>query len=139
MKRNHTYLCGPIEGLTHKQQTEWRDIATSSLANCDIATLDPCRRVNFVLDKSPNAANRVFKCDLQDIANSTVILANLTDSLPGKKWGSVAEVAHAHTHNKIIIVIIDKDQFHHPFITSYATEIHYTLDDAIAAVTEYYL
>jgi len=139
MKKNYTYLCGPMEGLTPEQQSAWRNEATRVLNLCDISTLDPCRRINDPEDNPLNAAKRLFKCDLQDIDSSTVILANLSESLPGKKWGSVAEIAHAHTHNKIIIVILDKGQFNHPFIQCYATEIHYTLEDAIDAVKEYYI
>jgi len=139
MKRDYTYLAGPIEGLTTEQQTKWRNQATSMLANRDIATLNPCRRANFILDTSPYAANKLFKCDLQDISNSTVILANLSDDLPGKKWGTVAEIAHAHTHNKIIIVILAEGQLHHPFISVYATEILTSLHAAVEAVWEYYL
>lgn len=141
MNKNNVYLCGPIEGLTPKQATEWRNKAKEMLYFNNINTLDPTRRTSFLELKTcvENAAGRIFKADLQDISNSTVILANLSDQLPGKKWGTVCEIAHAHTKNKIIIVIMDKDQFLHPFILQYATEIHHTLEDAIEAVKEYYL
>lgn len=135
----HTYLAGPIEGLSFEEMHEWRDKASYNLGNVGIDTLDPTRRVAFVDLKDEYAAARIWKSDLQDISYSSVVLANLSDSLPGKKWGTVAEIAHAHTKNKIIIVLINKDQFHHPFITQYATEIHYTLDSAIEAVQQYYL
>jgi len=135
----HVYLAGGIEGLTLEQATAWRITAKAHLNQADIDCLDPCRRVSFVDNKSRHADARIWKADLQDIAYSSVILANLKESMPGKKWGTVAEVAHAHTKNKIIIVLLDEDQFHHPFITQYATEIHYTIQDAIAAVKEYFL
>jgi len=140
--KEHTYLAGPIEGLTIYQATGWRKEASFELKNFGINTLDPTRRTSFVDSNhltTKNASRRVWKADLQDIAYSTVVLANLSDSLPGKKWGTVCEIAHAHTKNKIIIVVMDKDQFEHPFITQYATEVHHTLEDAIEAVKEYYL
>jgi len=140
--KEHTYLAGPIEGLTLYQATGWRNEASFELNNFGVDTLDPTRRTSFVDSNhltTKNAARRVWKADLQDIAYSTVVLANLSDSLPGKKWGTVCEIAHAHTKNKIIIVVMDKDQFEHPFITQYATEVHHTLNDAIEAVKEYYL
>ena len=141
--KEHVYLAGPIEGLSREQAIEWRLKASFELSNVGIDTLDPTRRASFV-DSSDyltheNAARRIWKSDLQDIAYSTVILANLSDSLPGKKWGTVCEIAHAHTKNKIIIVVINEGQFKHPFITQYATEVHTNLDDAIEAVKEYYL
>jgi len=135
----HVYLAGGIEGLTYEQATSWRLKAKDKLKFANIDCLDPCRRVSFVSSKSRHADARIWKADLQDIAYSSVILANLSEHLPGKKWGTVAEVAHAHTKNKIIIVLMDEDQFHHPFITQYATEIHYTIDDAVEAVKEYFL
>jgi len=136
--QQHVYLAGPIEGLTYEQANDWRDASSTFLEGCDIDVLNPCRRVSFVDSKVRDADARIWKCDLQDISYSSVVLANLSDSLPGRKWGTVAEVAHAHTKNKIIIVLQDKDQFHHPFITQYATEIHYTLHDALEAVREYF-
>jgi len=140
--KEHTYLAGPIEGLTKEQAMKWRTEASFELANFGVDTLDPTRRTSFIDSNhltTKNAARRVWKADLQDIAYSTVVLANLSDNLPGKKWGTVCEIAHAHTKNKIIIVVMDKDQFEHPFITQYATEVHHTLKDAIEAVKEYYL
>jgi len=134
----HVYLCGPIEGLTKKQANEWRDEARIRLALRDIDVLDPTRRISYVDSKCTHADARVFKCDLQDISHSSVLLVNLSEELPGKKWGTVAEVAHAHTKNKIIIVYLAKGQWVHPFISQYATEIHYDLKDAIDAVFEYY-
>jgi hypothetical protein len=135
----YTYLCGPIEGLSFEQATEWRNTAKLQLGLVGVDVLDPTRRTSYINDNSEHAAARVWKCDLQDISHSSVILANLSDDLPGKKWGSVAEIAHGHTKNKIIIVILGKDQWIHPFIKSYATEIHRSLDSALDAVKEYYL
>jgi hypothetical protein len=58
--------------------------------------------------------------------------------MPGKKWGTVMEVAQAYQWGKIIIALVDPDQFKHPFIYTYATEVHYDLQDALDAVVEYY-
>jgi len=135
----HVYLCGPIEGLTKKEANEWRDEAKIKLALKSIDVLDPTRRVSYVDSKCEHADARIFKSDLQDISHSSVLLVNLRKSLPGMKWGTVAEVAHAHTKNKIIIVVLDKDQWIHPFISQYATEIHTNMNEAIEAVKEYFL
>jgi nucleoside 2-deoxyribosyltransferase len=141
MKTNKdaVYLCGSIEGVSDKDMREWRDKATAYLSNRDIKTLDPTRREKFhSTNMNTNNANRILALDLQDISHSRVVLADLRDSQPGKKWGSVMEVAFAETKHKIIIVIMDENQFEHPFIKAYATEIHHNLDDALEAVTEYY-
>jgi len=137
--KQHVYLAGPMEGLTFEEMTEWRYAATRLLNLADIDTLDPTRRVSYHNQtKNDYTAGRVVKHDLQDIAYSSVVLADLRDSTPGRKWGTVCELAHAHTKNKIIIVITNKDQFKHPFIEFYATEIYHDLTDAIEAVTTYY-
>jgi nucleoside 2-deoxyribosyltransferase len=135
----HVYLAGPIEGLTVEQATGWRRQAKVYLNDLDIDVLDPTRRTSYINDKSEHAAARVWKADLQDISYSSVILANLSDDLPGKKWGTVAEIAHSHTKNKIIIVLLAENQWVHPFIANYATEIHRNLKSALFAVKEYYV
>jgi len=137
--KQHTYLAGPMEGLTYFEMTEWRKYATSQLNLREIDTLDPTRRISYHdQEKTIYTASRVVKHDLQDIAFSSIILADLRDSTPGRKWGTVCEIAHAHTKNKIIIVLNDKTQFKHPFIEFYATEIYNDLDKAIEAVSTYY-
>lgn len=135
----HVYLAGSIEGISWEEATKWRNECKYYLDEHEIDCLDPCRRVSFVNSDERHADARIFKADLQDIRYSSVILANLSDRIPGRKWGTVCEIAHAHTKNKIIIVIMDKDQFHHPFITQYATEIHYSQESALKAVKEYFL
>jgi len=136
----HVYLAGSIEGIPWSEATEWRIQATEQLSRYEIDCLDPCRRVAFEKSGEVRHADaRIFKADLQDIAFSTVVLANLSENIGGKKWGTVAEVAHAHTKNKIIIVILAPGQWVHPFISQYATEIHYSVDEACKAVKEYYL
>jgi len=135
----HVYLAGSIEGISWVDATKWRTEAKLILNDLDIDCLDPCRRVAFERCLERHADARIFKADLQDIAFSTVVLANLSETIGGKKWGTVAEVAHAHTKNKIIIVILAPDQWVHPFISQYATEIHYSVEDACTAVKEYYL
>jgi nucleoside 2-deoxyribosyltransferase len=135
----HVYLAGSIEGIPWEDAIEWRNNAINYLNKYEIDCLDPCRRVAFNSSTERHADARIFKADLQDIAFSTVVLANLSDAIGGKKWGTVAEVAHAHTKNKIIIVILAPDQWVHPFISQYATEIHYSVYDACDAVKEYFL
>ena len=135
-----TYLCGAMEGVTSSDMRGWREKATAFLALRGIKTLDPTRRAIYhSTEMDVNKANRILKMDLQDIAHSRVVLADLRDSMPGKKWGSVMEVAFAQTKHKIIITVLDKEQFEHPFIRSYSTEIHYSLEDALEAVAEYYV
>jgi len=139
MKKDYVYLCGGMEGYEKDDMKWWRDEATEYLSLCDIETLDPTRRFAFhdgFIDR--NAVNRVVKMDLQDIARSTVLLCDMRYDQPGKRWGSMAEIAHAHTKNKIIIVWTDEGDIKHPFLEFYATEIHHTISDSVDAVINYY-
>jgi len=140
MKKNYVYLCGGMEGYQRDEMTGWRYKATTMLKDLyGIETLDPTRRWKHHLDFThPNNVNRVVKMDLQDIANSTVLLCDMRENQPGKRWGSMAEIAHAHTKNKIIIVWKDPGDTKHPFLQFYATEVHDALDEACYAVSNYY-
>ena len=139
MKKDYVYLCGGMEGYGKDDMTEWRKYATEVLAEDEIETLDPTRRWKHHLNfTNTNNVNRVVKMDLQDISNSTVLLCDMRENQPGKRWGSMAEIAHAHTKNKIIIVWIDRGDVQHPFLNFYATEVHYSLECACDAVCNYY-
>ena len=98
-KRNYGYLCGGMEGYSSEEMTGWRTRATEWLAFRDIKTLDPTRRVeeHEHMQDDLNIRRRIVKSDLQDIAHSTVILADMREDQPGKRWGSMAEIAHGHT------------------------------------------
>jgi hypothetical protein len=128
-----------MEGVPEDIMTGWRNQATQFLARSSIKTLDPCRRKKFHEgEMTPNLVKRIVKMDLQDISNSTVLLINLTKAAGANRcWGSIAEMAHAHTKNKIIITIMDKGD-RHPFVEFYSTEIHYSLETALEAITFYY-
>jgi nucleoside 2-deoxyribosyltransferase len=138
---NYVYLAGPMEGVPNDIMRGWRDFSANFLANHGIQVKDPCRRKKFHDEEfNRNLARRIVKMDLQDISYSQVLLVNLTSEVMGKSrgWGSISEIAHAHTKNKIIIVITDKD-YKHPFLEFYATEIFHNLEEALEAVVHYYL
>lgn len=140
-RNNHVYLAGPMEGVSEKAMKGWRDTATASLKEAGIRSLDPSRRKKFHDEPySANLANRIVKMDLQDIARSSVVLANLSKEAleGGRAWGTVSEIAHSHTKNKIIVVVTDPD-FVHPFIDFYATEQHHDLESALSAIKNYYV
>ena len=139
MKKNYVYLCGGMEGYKEEEMIKWRAKATNILSKDGISTLDPTRRWEEHNNYSNrNNINRVVKMDLQDISNSTVLLCDMREDQPGKRWGSMAEIAHAHTKNKIIIVWRGKSDDLHPFLEFYATEAHFSLDDCCKAIKDYF-
>ena len=132
------YLAGPIEGISLKEATEWRETATSFFHGHQIHTLDPTRRKKF--HDQPytfNLARKIVQLDLQDIRNSNVVLLNLRARGKGKAWGSICELALASQQGKTVITVLEPGLVH-PFVEVLSTEIHSTLEDALEATLAYY-
>jgi nucleoside 2-deoxyribosyltransferase len=144
--KDQVYLAGPMEDCTADHMTGWRVDAQIQLDFAGISSLDPTRRVSFHdqlgdnlqdVTKTMNICKRIFKQDLHDIAASRVVLADVRrDS--GRGTGTSMELMFAHMKNKIIILWANEGDFVHPFLEAMATEKHYTLEDAVDAVKEYY-
>jgi nucleoside 2-deoxyribosyltransferase len=135
-----------MEDCTEDHMTGWRQLTANALKLSDINTLDPTRRVSFHdqlgenlenVTKTMNTCKRIFKQDLQDIAESKVVLADVRRS-SGRGTGTSMELMFAHTKNKIIILWADEGDFIHPFYEAMATEKHYSLEEAVDSVRLYY-
>ena len=144
--KDQVYLAGPMEDCSEDHMTGWRQLTANALKLSDINTLDPTRRVSFHdqlgenlqdLTKTMNTCKRIFKQDLQDIAESKVVLADVRRS-SGRGTGTSMELMFAHTKNKIIILWADEGDFIHPFYEAMATEKHYSLEEAVDSVRLYY-
>jgi nucleoside 2-deoxyribosyltransferase len=144
--KDQVYLAGPMEDCTEDHMTGWRQLTANALKLSDINTLDPTRRVSFHdqlgenlqdLTKTMNTCKRIFKQDLQDIAESKVVLADVRRS-SGRGTGTSMELMFAHTKNKIIILWADEGDYIHPFYEAMATEKHYSLEEAVDSVRLYY-
>ena len=144
--KNYVYLAGPMEDMKMAEMIEWRHNAAKFLDDHRIPCLDPTRRIDFhtqlqgVLGderRSMNVCRRIFKQDMQDIANSRVVIADIRRKM-GKGTGTACEIMFAHLKNKIIILYSDEEDPIHPFLESMATEKHYNIKDIIEAVQSYY-
>ena len=136
------YTAGGMEFVSEKDMLGWREEVEEQCSAAGIECLHPTRRKPLhdqLEDTLPsyNKLKRITTQDLIDIKSCDLILADLRDSSPGRKWGTCMEVALASEWNIPVIVIVDEDQFKHPFIYTFATEVHYTLQDAIDAVIDY--
>ena len=144
--KDQVYLAGPMEDCTVEHMTSWRAFAGEQMDLAGIKCLDPTRRVSFHdqlgehlqdVTKTMNTCKRIFKQDLHDIASSRVVLADVRrDS--GRGTGTSMELMFAHMKNKIIILWANEGDFVHPFYEAMATEKHYTIEEAVEAVKEYY-
>jgi len=144
--KEHVYLIGPMEDCTVEHMTGWRNDASDYLEELGVPVYDPTRRVSFhdqMQDmpqdtyRNSNICKRIFKQDLQDLAASRVVLADVRRS-SGRGTGSSMELMFAHTQNKIIVLWANPDDPIHPFMEAVATEKHYDLKDALKAVGSYY-
>jgi nucleoside 2-deoxyribosyltransferase len=143
--KNYVYLAGPMEDCSKSRMTQWRIRASNGLADAGINCLDPTRRVSFheemMLsernDTSQSICRRIFKMDMQDIANSTVVLADVRRS-SGRGTGTSMELMFAHMKNKIIILWANEDDVIHPFYESIYTEKHSLLSDCVHACSYYF-
>jgi len=144
--KDQVYLAGPMEDCTEDHMTSWRWFVSDALDLSDINTLDPTRRVSFHdqlgdslenVTKTMNTCKRIFKQDLQDIAESKIVLADVRRH-SGRGTGTSMELMFAHMKNKIIILWANEGDFIHPFYEAMATEKHYSLEEAVDAVRLYY-
>jgi len=144
--KDQVYLAGPMEDCSSDHMTGWRQRVSETLDLSDINTLDPTRRVSFHdqlgenlenVTKTMNTCKRIFKQDLQDIAESKIVLADVRrDS--GRGTGTSMELMFAHMKNKIIILWANEGDYIHPFYEAMATEKHYSLEEAVDSVRLYY-
>jgi len=146
MTKEYVYLAGPMEDCSETHMKGWREYMRFELEDSGIKCLDPTRRVSFHdqlgehiqdITKTTNICKRIFKQDLQDIANSRIVVADVRRG-SGRGTGTSMELMFAHTKNKIIILWADENDFVHPFYEAMATEKHYELSDVLTAVEEYY-
>ena len=143
--KNYVYLAGPMEDCTQTFMTEWRTQASKHLDTMGLSYLDPTRRVTFhdqltLAEQGvpvQSVCRRIFKMDMQDIANSTVVLADIRRA-SGRGTGTAMELMFAHMKNKIIILWANPNDFIHPFYESIYTEKHNTLEDCIEACSYYF-
>ena len=144
--KNQVYLAGPMEDCSETHMKGWREYMRFELEDSGIKCLDPTRRVSFHdqlgehiqnITKTTNICKRIFKQDLQDIANSRIVVADVRRG-SGRGTGTSMELMFAHTKNKIIILWADENDFVHPFYEAMATEKHYELSDVLTAIEEYY-
>jgi len=146
MTKEYVYLAGPMEDCSETHMKGWREYMRFELEDSGIKCLDPTRRVSFHdqlgehiqnITKTTNICKRIFKQDLQDIANSRIVVADVRRG-SGRGTGTSMELMFAHTKNKIIILWADENDFVHPFYEAMATEKHYELSDVLTAIEEYY-
>lgn len=119
------YLCGPINGCTDDEASNWRDRVKSVLGdgNC----VDPMRRdYRGVEDQNVEA---IVDGDVTDILASSVVLANCWHT----SWGTAMEIHLAHQWNIPVIAVVPPGSRVSPWLR-YHARIETSLDDALTAI-----
>lgn len=117
------YLCGPINGCNDQECNNWRAEVKKHFSN----TIDPMRR--DYRGREAESVNEIVELDIQDIRNSDIILANC----PKPSVGTSMEIFFAHSIGKTVIAVVPDKSKASPWLTYHCSELHESLNDAIAA------
>ena len=93
-----TYLCGPINGCTDEEASDWRELAKRLLRG---KTIDPMRRDYRGLEGEPNMAKEIVELDKIDVTNSDVVLVSYTKP----SVGTSMEVLYAWERGKLVVIV----------------------------------
>ena len=118
------YLCGPINGCTDEECTNWRELVKSLWPG---KTIDPMRRDYRGREKE--SVNEIVELDKIDVTNSDVILVNYDKP----SVGTSMEVLYAFERGKLVVVVAQQGtnispwlRYHsHAIVTSFADALRY--------------
>ncbi len=91
-----TYLCGPINGCTDEEASDWRNMVKPYL-NGD--TIDPMRRDYRGVEQEQY--QQIVELDKVDVAQADVILA----SVPKPSVGTSMEILYAWQLGKLVVLV----------------------------------
>ena len=143
------YLSGPMQGLTLREATEWRNEVAEAFMDFEIEVLDPMRDLEGdpddiidclmadihtvqSIDPSMLTDRGIVVRDHNDTTRSDVLIVNLLGAKE-RSIGSVAELAWAYDHQIPTIVIIEPsgNPHEHPFVRAFSA---YRVDSVERAV-----
>jgi nucleoside 2-deoxyribosyltransferase len=123
------YLCGPINGRTDADCTNWRDAFKALWPDC----LDPMRRDYRGRELEPGIAAEIVAGDIEDIKASSAILVFFDKP----SVGTAMEVFYAKQDlGKPVILIDASGKPLSPWLTHHADRIVSTVAEAHAAIKE---
>ena len=116
------YLCGPINGCTDAEATNWRE-AFKEVWDGD--TLDPMRRDYRGVEQV--AYREIVDLDKCDVRRSDVILVNYSKP----SVGTSMEVFYAHSIGKPVVVWCRGGEVLSPWMVYHSTSIVHSLEEAV--------
>jgi len=92
------YLCGPINGCTDAEASNWREVVKSYWPDC----IDPMRR--DYREKEDSNIKDIVELDKIDIENSDIILVNYDKP----SVGTSMEILYAWERGKLVILVSEE-------------------------------
>ncbi|MEA2064171.1 MAG: hypothetical protein U9P14_10765 [Gemmatimonadota bacterium] len=132
-KVSTVYLCGPIMDCEVSESGIWRERA-KRLFSTRFRLLDPMRR-NFK-DREVDSANEIVSFDLQDIAESDIVLVNYCKP----SVGSAMEVFHASYNLGKFVIAFSPFPYQecNPWMVRFCTKILPDLETAVKYIEEHF-
>ncbi|TIL94656.1 MAG: hypothetical protein E5Y73_11135 [Mesorhizobium sp.] len=123
------YLCGPINGCTDEECTDWREFVKGIWSG---PTLDPMRR--DYRGKEDNSVKEIVELDKIDVINSDVILVNYDKP----SVGTSMEILYAFERGKLVVVVAKDGTRISPWMRYHSHAILNSFEGAIAHVAGFY-
>jgi nucleoside 2-deoxyribosyltransferase len=117
------YLCGPINGCTDAECTDWREFAKVNLT-CD--TLDPMARDYRGRELEPGIAAEIVENDKADIDKSDILLVNYTKP----SVGTSMEILWAWLAHKPVIIVCEPSAVLSPWLIYHSTKTVHSMREA---------
>jgi nucleoside 2-deoxyribosyltransferase len=121
------YLCGPINGCTDAECTDWREFVKGLWAG---DTLDPMRR--DYRGKETESFREIVELDKIDVARSDCILVNYDKP----SVGTSMEVLFAWQIGKPVVVVCKSDAIISPWLRYHSHKIVNSFADAMKVALE---
>jgi len=118
------YLCGPINGCTDGEATDWRE---QFKERWEGQTLDPMRRDYRGLEKA--LYREVVELDKIDVRNSDIVLVNYSKP----SVGTSMEMFYAHQLGKPVVLWCAMGANLSPWLMYHATIIVHDIDNAVSS------
>ena len=121
------YLCGPINGCTDEECTDWRELCKGLLYTFS-ETIDPMRR--DYRGREGDFSREIVSLDKVDVAQCDVILA----SCPKPSVGTSMEILLGWQQGKLVVVVVPDGATINPWLTEHSHTVVTTYKEACAYI-----
>jgi nucleoside 2-deoxyribosyltransferase len=119
------YLCGPINGCTDEECTNWRELVKSKWQG---RCIDPM--VRDYRGREAEAYREIVELDKIDVVEADIILVNYDKP----SVGTAMEILYAWERGKRIVVVAREDAVISPWLRYHATNLVHSFDDALRVI-----